>query len=376
MLKKSSTYLKSIENLLGKQCPELSLFSEIELLKIRDIYLNYISYNNYSDWLIECFKDFKTKEDFWQKIDFLRTSFLKQEQNNGVDNQYIKLLKDILFYGDKKYNERTKVFTKSLESIKLSFDLQDCIPLLSVKKMFPKNGFNELMFFLRGQTNTKILEEHKINYWKGNTSREFLDKRNLNFLLEGEMGCGYGHQFRNFGGEHPLISETKNLKGVDQLDILMKELKEDPNSRRLIINLWNPKQLHLSALPPCHLYYQVTCNKEKKELSGFLLMRSWDVFLGLPQNIYQYSLITYFLAHYMGYTAKNLNCVGVDTHLYSNQFEAVETLLLKEKTEYSKPILKINKKIDNLDDLISLNYSDIKIKNYNPDNFIPVPMVV
>jgi len=292
---------------------------------------------------------------------------------NKFDRQYLEILKDILENGYQKKN-RTGVDTISVFNRQMRIDLTKGFPILTTKKVFFRGVFEEMQFFLRGQTNSKILEEKGINYWKGNTTREFLDSRGLDFLPEGEMGCGYGHQFRNFGGEHPMIPDTVGLKGVDQLALVVDKLKNNPWDRRIILNLWCPTQIDYAALPPCHLYAQLYCNPDKKELSCFFLLRSNDFFLGNPTNIIQYALLTHYLAALIGYTPKELVFTGVDVHIYTNHINQVKEQLQREPKKL--PELIINKKIKTLDDILSLQYEDIKLVGYDPHPAIKAPMTI
>jgi thymidylate synthase len=292
---------------------------------------------------------------------------------NKFDQDYLNILQDILENGYKKEN-RTGIDTISVFNRQMRIDLTEGFPILTTKKVFFRGVFEEMQFFLRGETNSKILEEKGVNYWKGNTTREFLDSRGLSYLPEGEMGCGYGHQFRNFGGEHPMVPATKGLKGVDQVAQVIDKLKNNPWDRRIIINLWNPAQLDYAALPPCHLYTQFYCNPEKKELSCLFMLRSSDFFLGFPTNAIQYALLTFYLAKLTGYTAKELVFTGVDVHLYTNHLEQVQEQLKRGARELPKLIIK--KELETLDDMLDLEYEDVEISGYNPHPAIKAPMAV
>ncbi|MFN8674520.1 MAG: thymidylate synthase [Candidatus Sericytochromatia bacterium] len=292
---------------------------------------------------------------------------------NKLDLDYIELLKDIKENGYRKQN-RTGVDTISSFSKSLRVDLTEGFPLLTTKKVFFRGVFEEMQMFLKGETDTKKLEEKGVNYWKGNTSREFLDQRNLDFLPEGEMGCGYGHQFRNFGGEHPFVPQTKGLKGVDQLANVIEKINTNPWDRRIIISLWCPTQLDYAALPPCHLYTQFYCNPDKKEISCFLLMRSSDLFLGLPTNLIQYALLTHYIAKICGYTAKELYYNAVDAHIYVNHLDKVNIQI--ERKPYPLPELIIKKEVKTLDDVLALNFEDIEIKNYQSHSALKADMAV
>lgn len=292
---------------------------------------------------------------------------------NKYDQDYIALLKDIKETGYTRQN-RTGIDTISSFSKNLRIDLTEGFPILTTKRVFFRGVFEEMQLFLKGDTNTKELEEKGINYWKGNTSRDFLDSRGLSFLPDGEMGCGYGHQFRNFGGEHPFVPQTKGLKGIDQLAQVVEKIKTNPWDRRIIISLWCPTQLDYVALPPCHLYTQFYCNPEKKELSCFLLMRSSDLFLGLPTNIIQYALLTHYIAKLCGYTPKELCYTAVDSHIYLNHIEAVNIQL--ERESYDLPQLLIKKELNSLEDILYLTFEDVKLENYKYQPAIKADMAI
>ena len=293
--------------------------------------------------------------------------------SNKFDEQYLDILKDILENGCER-ETRTGINTISVFNRQMRIDLTEGFPILTTKKVFFRGVFEEMQFFLRGKTNSKLLEEKGVKYWKGNTTREFLDSRGLTYLPEGEMGCGYGHQFRNFGGEHPMVPATKGWKGFDQLADVAEKLQTNPYDRRIIIDLWCPTQLDYAALPPCHLYIQFYCNPEKKELSCFFLLRSNDFFLGNPTNVIQYALLTHYLAQLIGYTPKELVFTGIDVHLYTNHIEQVKEQLRREPKELPKLIIKKNLKT--LEDILSLEYEDIELINYNPHPSIKAPMAV
>lgn len=293
---------------------------------------------------------------------------------NNLDKQYINLLQDILNYGEEKEN-RTNVNTISSFNKSLTIDLREGFPLLTTRKIFYRGVFEEMQFFLRGQTNTKILEEKKVNYWKGNTSKEFLNSRGLDYLPEGELGCGYSHQYRNFNGEHSLIPDTKGLKGYDQLSQVIETIKKDPWSRRNIISLWCPTQLDYMALPPCHLYVQFLTNPKLATLDCFFLMRSNDVALGLPTNIIQYALLTNYIAKMFDLQPRYLGYTGVDAHIYMNHLDALKEQIAREPKEHL-PSFNIKKEINSLDDILNLEFNDIAVENYDYHPNIKMDMVI
>ncbi len=182
-----------------------------------------------------------------------------------MEQDYLDLLKNILENGNIK-EDRTGIGTKSIFGTRLSFSLKDnVLPLLTTKKMFTKGIIEELLFFIRGETNTKLLEEKGVNIWKGNTSREFLDKKGLHNLKEGDMGPMYGYLWRNFNG-------------VDQLKNVIELIKNDPDSRRILVSAYDPSLSNKCVLDPCHMFFQFYV-EDNAWLSLQWYQRSVDSFL-------------------------------------------------------------------------------------------------
>lgn len=269
------------------------------------------------------------------------------------ENQYLNLMRNILDYGFEKV-DRTGIGTKGIFGAMMSFDLARGFPLFTTRQISFRIAFEEIMFFLRGETDTKILEEKKILIWKDNTTREFLDSRGLSHLPEGDMGKGYGFQLRRFG-------ETATSQGVDQLVYLINNIKSNPYDRRHMISYWNPQQLKDAALPPCHTTYY--CQVEDNKLNGLFWMRSSDVYHGAPYNVAGYAFLTHLLAKLTGYIPGKLVYMSADAHLYKTQFEVVNEQL--GKTPLPFPQINFNKEIKNLDEALSLSYQDINIEGYN-----------
>lgn len=266
---------------------------------------------------------------------------------------YLDLLRDVMENGFDK-DDRTGIGSRSVWGRTMRWDLQDGFPIITTRKVSFRIAFEETMFFLRGDTNTKNLEEKKIYIWTGNTSREFLDSRGLDHLPEGDLGTGYSHQWRDFGG-------TVANRGVDQVRQLIGGIKRDPFGRRHIISAWNPLELEGTPLPPCHILqqYQVTPNGR---LNSSFVMRSNDIVYGLPYNIMSYAFLNMAFAKLLGYEPGELVYVGMDAHIYKNQFEIVEEQIKREP--YPLPTLTIKKEIKTLDDLLSLQYNEVSLHNY------------
>jgi thymidylate synthase len=302
---------------------------------------------------------------------------------NNFDPQYFRVMKRVMDEGIDR-PDRTNVGSRAIWGDTLTIDLAEGFPAPSHRKVPPRFAFEEIMFMLRGDTNSKNLEKKGIEIWKGNTSREFLDSRGLRELPEGHIGKSYSFQWRNFGGDYPTrhthnpafyhnIFEEPYIdmvqyhetdgKGVDQVVELLDGLKKDPNGRRHIITGWNPLQLDEMSLPPCHLYqqYQVLDGR----LNSTFVMRSWDFTFGAPFNIMGYAFLNHIFAKYLGLQPGKLFAVGMDIHVYSNQIDMVNEILAREGWGwYDLPTLEITKELHSINDIFNLQYSDMKIKNY------------
>lgn len=267
--------------------------------------------------------------------------------------QYLDIMTDILYNGN-LCADRTGVGTKSLFGTQMRFDLSKGFPLFTTRFIGFRIAFEETMFFLRGDTDTKKLESKNISIWKGNTSRDFLDKKGLTTLPEGDMGKGYGWQLRNFNG-------TESNNGFDQLSYLINNIKNKPSDRRHFISYWNPLQvLEEAALPPCHISYN--CQVVGNKLNACFYMRSSDFYHGAPTNIAGYAYLTHLIAKLTGYEPGTLVYMAADTHLYLSQFEVVEQQL--KNTPKPFPQLVFKKQFDSLEEALQLEYSDIEMVGY------------
>ena len=276
---------------------------------------------------------------------------------------YLDLLQDIMDNGFDK-ESRTGIATRSVWGRCLRWDLSEGFPIITTRRVAFRIAFEETMFFLRGGRQTKELEDKNIKIWTGNTTREFLDNRGLTWLDEGDMGYGYGHQWRNFGGFDAKDSpDDWHYNGVDQVTTMLNDMAKDPYSRRHLITAWNPQQLYGMALPPCHIlhHYQVTPDGK---LNSAFLMRSNDVPFGLPYNIMGYALLNHLFAEYLGYQPGELVYMGTDVHIYHNQFAMVEEQLKRKPLPL--PRLNILEEVNTLDTLYNLQYNDVELDGYKP----------
>jgi len=285
---------------------------------------------------------------------------------------YIEQLKDILEYGEETKGRNGNVISRF--GIMITFEnIENSFPLLTTKKMFTKGIIHELLWFIRGSTNANELKEKGVNIWNGNTTREFLDSVGLYNCPEGEIGAGYGHQWRSFNGDYPKTNENK---GFDQLKYIIQELMN--NSRRAVLSAWNPCQLDMMALPPCHILYNFY--KDKNGLSCMLNMRSNDVFLGQPFNIASVALFTMIIAKVLHLPAYKISISICDLHIYEEHLDAVKTQI--DRTPYKLPKMTIYPDSPPLSSSIeekikwieSLNYEDFKLSDYISHNTIKASM--
>jgi thymidylate synthase/dihydrofolate reductase len=265
----------------------------------------------------------------------------------SADETYTTLLKDILANGHQR-GDRTGTGTRSVFGRQLRFDISGSIPLLTTKQVPWKAVIKELLWFLRGDTDASKLAADGVRIWDGNTSREFLDGRGLGHLPEGDIGAGYGFQWRHFGGAYQTCKDTyDNTIGYDQVAAVLEQLRNDPFSRRIFMSAWNPAALADMALPPCHVsaqFYVEENDQGHRFLSCHMYQRSVDTFLGLPFNIMSYAALTHIFAALTSMAPKELIISTGDTHIYSDHVEQVKTQC--ERIPYSAPLLVVNPAID------------------------------
>lgn len=250
--------------------------------------------------------------------------------------QYIDLLQDILSHGEKK-EDRTGTGTISVFGRQLRFNLADGFPLLTTKKLHLKSIIYELLWFLKGDTNIKNLQENGVRIWD-----EWADEN-------GDLGPVYGKQWRSWA--------TPNGETIDQISDLIHDIKTNPNSRRLIVSAWNPADIPTMALAPCHCLFQFYVADGK--LSCQLYQRSADVFLGIPFNIASYALLTMMVAQATDLEPGEFVHTFGDVHIYNNHLKQVELQLKREP--YTLPQMRINPEVKSIFDF---SYDDFELIHY------------
>lgn len=266
--------------------------------------------------------------------------------------QYLDLVRHVMENGCQK-GDRTGTGTKSVFGYQMRFDLNEGFPMVTTKKLHLKSIIYELLWFLKGETNIKYLQENGVKIWDA-----WAD-------ANGDLGPVYGHQWRNW-----------NTEEIDQISELIKELKTNPNSRRMLVSAWNPSVLpdttksfdenvadNKAALPPCHAFFQFYVSDGK--LSCQLYQRSADIFLGVPFNIASYALLTMMIAQVCDLQPGEFIHTFGDAHIYNNHFEQLELQLTREPKPLPKMILNPNVK-----DIFAFDFDDFTLEGYEPHPLI------
>ncbi len=259
--------------------------------------------------------------------------------------QYLDLLKDIMENGVDKM-DRTGVGTRSVFGRQMRFDLSEGFPLVTTKKVHLKSIIYELLWFIKGDTNVKYLQDHGVRIWN-----EWADEN-------GDLGPVYGAQWRNFNNE-----------GIDQLSDVIERIKKTPNDRRLIVTAWNPSQIGQMKLPPCHMMFQFYVANGK--LSCMLYQRSCDMFLGVPFNIASYALLTMMIAQVCSLQPGEFVHTLGDTHIYHNHFDQVRLQL--SRTPLKLPQMKINPEVKDINDF---RFEDFELVGYESYDAIKAQVAV
>ncbi|KAK7201449.1 dihydrofolate reductase-thymidylate synthase [Novymonas esmeraldas] len=295
----------------------------------------------------------------------------KYVPHNHEERQYMDLVSRIMTTGLVK-DDRTGVGTIGLFGAQMRFSLRgNRLPLLTTKRVFWRGVCEELLWFLRGETDAQLLADKGVHIWDGNGSREFLDSRGLTENREMDLGPVYGFQWRHFGAAYKGADASYDGEGVDQIKSIVETLKANPCDRRLLFTAWNPCALHSMALPPCHLLGQFYVNTDTKELSCMLYQRSCDMGLGVPFNIASYALLTILIAKATGLRPGELVHTLGDAHVYRNHVEALREQL--QRVPRAFPTLVFTREREYLEDYES---TDMEVVDYAPYPPIKMEMAV
>ncbi|MDP1917822.1 MAG: thymidylate synthase [Myxococcales bacterium] len=280
------------------------------------------------------------------------------------ERAYLDLLKTVMEQG-KPRADRTGTGTRALFGGQLRFDLRSSFPLLTTKKVHLKSIVHELLWFVRGETTVQSLKDVGVSIWDEWATAEKTARFGRS---AGDLGPVYGHQWRNFGATKK-ADGTYEKDGVDQLARLVRDIRESPMSRRLLVTGWNPEEADQVALPPCHTLFQF--HVQDGELSCHLYQRSGDVFLGVPFNIASYALLTLMVAQATGLTPGDFVHSFGDVHLYNNHVDQAREQLAREPRAF--PRMRLNPERTSLFDF---RFEDFTLEGYDPHPAIKAPVAV
>ena len=353
---------------------------------LNNIYITKI-YNNFecdTHFIINNKMHLRESSEIIEDVDliskkYIKLQFIKYQNPKHEEYQYLNLLSKVIQKGEERQTRNAKTLSIFGEQIK--FDISEGFPLLTTKRMYWKGIVEELLFFIRGDTNSKHLEEKGINIWQGNTTTDFLNKVGLDSYEEGDMGPMYGYQWRSYNKPYNIKNKYVLEKvqtgievqtGIDQLQNCIDMIKNDPTNRRILLTAYNPCQLKESVLAPCHSIVVQFYVKENK-LSCHMYQRSADTFLGLPFNIASTSLLTYLIAKITNLNPGEVIISLGDTHLYKDHIEMANRQL--NRVPFKFPKLEILKDIKNIVDIENMTMDDFNLINYQCHKGIKASMV-
>lgn len=371
-------FFKSFNDLNNEINRYNSLGREIYIIGGNSLYEYYITrctqifLTQVYDKKYECDTFFPEIPNYFSLTNVIKSStprthmYLQYSRNfeyNNSDYIYKDLISKVLTYGKPK-SDRTGTGTISLFGETIKFNISKECPILTTKKVAWKTCIKELLWFLRGETDAKILQKQNVHIWNGNSSRDFLDKRNLKHYPEGECGKIYGWQIRHSGGDF-----SNRTGGVDQLAYIENLLDTDPFSRRILWNLWNPSDLDEMSLTCCHYslqLYVIEINSIKY-LSGLVTLRSNDLFLGNPFNIFSYYVLIRILCLKHNMQPKDLIFNIGDAHIYKNHISQV-------KEQLSRTI-RVSPRLNLKEDLKTKKWEDITVDDFELIGYFPHPSI-
>jgi dihydrofolate reductase/thymidylate synthase len=313
-----------------------------------------------------------TKETFGKTSSAKFLVYQNMADPDSEEYRYLELLKEILKDGETS-NDRTGTGIKSIFGKQLCFSIENgTIPLITTKKTFFRGIVEELLFFLRGEHDNRKLQEKNVHIWDGNTSREYLDRSQKQHIQTNDLGLAYGVQWRAAGAKLGDIDTDYRGKGIDQVANVIDLIKNNPTSRRMIINAWNVPQLKDMALVPCHTMYQFYVSQGK--LSCMMTQRSADMFLGVPFNIASTATLTHILAKTTGLKTGDIIINFGNAHVYNNHTKQVLRQLERKPMKF--PTLKINKELNNITDIEKLEFKDFELSKYHCHPGIKAQMAI
>lgn len=275
-----------------------------------------------------------------------------------MEQDYLNLLQSIIEDNNVKESrtgEQTLSKTCAILRLNVMRNNERIIPLLTTKKMNLKHILNELLWFISGSTNNNVLNDLGTNIWDSYASKDYIDSLGLNYD-EGELGPIYGYQWRSFGGNYP------EHNGVDQLQEVIDNIKNNPYSRRHLVISWNAKQLKQMVLPPCHILFQFI--SDNTYLDCVVYMRSGDLALGVPYNLVSYTLLLHMVSIITQKEARELSLVIGDAHIYKSHIKNVRRQIKRKPKDF--PTIKIKEK-NNIDDFVA---EDFELGTYEPQKFL------
>ena len=357
-----------------------SYTSYISKIYVTEVYVN-IECDRFfpeieKDFILEKVSEFKKESlNNYRYLVYLNKNLIKDRTNlftNFEEENYKSLIKDILDDGIQKIDRTGVGILSYFAPLNIRYDISETFPLCTIRRGFLRGIFEELMLYIRGQTDNKILQEKKITIWDGNTTREFLDKQGLTNLEEGDFGPTYGFNMRHYGEDY-INCNTKYTEGIDQLKYVIDLIKNSPTSRRMMINLWDPRTIDKCALPPCLCQYQFNVNTDKKTLNLQIYLRSSDVYLANNWNVCTGAIFVYLICnlYVIELTPGYISVVIGDAHLYLNHLEAAKEIIKRESYPYPK--LEIKSKKNNIEEF---EWEDLKLIGYKAHPNIKVDMAV
>ena len=349
---------------LFKEAFNSPLCKSIYLTTVYKVYSKYDAFIppiDHKKFELEYASDMQKENDIY----FQFQKFVKKHE----EYQYLDLIEELISTGNVKGN-RTGTPTVGKFGRSMRFSLHNGeFPLFTTKTVFWRGVVEELLWFIKGCTDSKVLNNKRVKIWNGNGSREFLDKLGFTDREEGDLGPIYSHQWRHFGADYKDCHTDYSGQGIDQLAECIHKIKNNPEDRRIIMTAWNPSDLAKMALPPCHAIMQFyVCDGE---LSCAMYQRSADKLIGIPLNVASYSLLTCMIAQICGLKPGEFVHFMGDTHVYVNHFEGAKEQLKRKPFPFPKLI--INPLKMDIDDFV---YEDFQLENYKSHPAIKMEMAV